>query len=103
MCETVCPNALVGDQNFMCGTCCLMYDIPPINASPSLYLTFVGCAELSDANGDFVFTNGTSVGSIATLSCQTGFDLSGSSPITCQESGWTGMPKCERERKCYEY
>ena len=58
---------------------------------------FSGCPELSDANGDFEYTSSVRlVGSNATLTCDSNFEVSGSSPVTCMESGWTGTPNCAR-------
>ncbi len=57
--------------------------------------SLAGCPELTDKNGNFSFSNGLFVGSNATLTCDSNFEVSGSSPVTCMDSGWTGTPNCE--------
>ena len=52
---------------------------------------------LNNASGDFVYTNDQSIGSVATLTCNPGFLVSGTNPVMCQVTGWTGMPTCERK------
>ncbi|XP_065189195.1 sushi, von Willebrand factor type A, EGF and pentraxin domain-containing protein 1-like isoform X2 [Sycon ciliatum] len=49
------------------------------------------------ANGMF-FTNGTTYGSMASFTCNIGYNLTGSSSITCYESGvWSAsFPSCDR-------
>ena len=58
---------------------------------------------LSDANGGFAYTSEHTIASIATLTCNPGFVVSGTNPVMCQATGWTGMPTCERKsmQSCY--
>ena len=57
------------------------------------------CPELSDANGNFNYSNNQLVGSMATLTCNTGFEVNGTNPVTCESSEeWTGMPFCEGKK-----
>ena len=61
----------------------------------SLHSHTSGCIVLSNANGGFVYTNDQSIGSVATLTCNPGYMVNGTNPVTCQATGWTGMPTCE--------
>ena len=55
------------------------------------------CGELDDPNNGQVSLNGTTLGSIATYTCDTGFDLIGDMERICQANGnWSGNePTCE--------
>ena len=52
---------------------------------------------LNNANGSFTYTNNQFIGSVATLTCNPGFVVSGTNSVTCQATGWTEMPICERK------
>ena len=63
-----------------------------------LILTAVDCGNLTHpANGQVTLTAGTTVGQIATYSCDTGYNLVGDSTRTCQATGnWSGSaPTCQ--------
>ncbi len=93
MCTTTCPGGLVANEApYECG----MLFCSKMIISFILKL-FSGCPELNDANGDFEYTSSVRVvGSDATLTCDSEFEVNGSSLVTCIESGWTGTPNCER-------
>ncbi|XP_065189567.1 sushi, von Willebrand factor type A, EGF and pentraxin domain-containing protein 1-like [Sycon ciliatum] len=59
-------------------------------------------AILEPVNGMF-FTNGTTYGSMASFTCNIGYNLAGSSSITCPESGvWSAsFPSCDRKFRDY--
>ena len=61
-----------------------------------LVLTVVDCGNLTDpANGQVTHTAGTAFGQTATYSCNTGYNLVGSSTRTCQ-GNWSGsVPTCQ--------
>ena len=68
------------------------------------FIPVTGCDNLlSPANGR-VDVSGTTVGSTATYSCDTGYELDGERVRVCQPSGeWTGLePFCKRklEKPC---
>ena len=61
-------------------------------------MTAVNCGTLSNpANGQVSHTAGTTYGQTATYSCNTGYDLMGSSTRICQATGeWSGStPTCQ--------
>ena len=63
-----------------------------------LSLTAVNCGNWTDlANGQVNHTAGTTYGQTATYSCNTGYNLVGDSPRTCQATGnWSGSaPTCQ--------
>ena len=57
------------------------------------------CPGLSIANGVVATTAGNTPGSIATYTCDPGFNLSDDTPRTCENDGtWTGSdPVCQGE------
>ena len=58
--------------------------------------TVTGCPELSNPNGSFNYTDSQFVGSLATLTCDANYEVTGPNPVTCQANGeWTGTPTCE--------
>ena len=63
-----------------------------------LFLT-VSCGSLSDPINGRVTTTGTTLSSIATYTCDTGYTRSGDMTRTCQANrDWTGSePSCNRE------
>ncbi len=67
-----------------------------------LLLTFLAeCSTLNDANGEFSYSNATGIGSVATLTCNNGFQAN-NSPATCTQSAqsadWrTTAPNCTRK------
>ena len=65
-----------------------------------LILTAVDCGSLTDpGNGNVTLT----VGTTATYSCNTGYNLVGDSTRTCQATGkWSGSaPTCQGIAICY--
>ena len=60
------------------------------------------CEQLSDPAFGSVSHSGTSLGSTAEYSCNSGYNLSGVSTRTCLDPGtWSGNPPtCERECFC---
>ena len=92
--------------------------LPPVNVSNCRLLNIVikvsilshevhniaviDCGNAPDIlNGEVTF-NGTTVGSTATYSCNTGFEIVGKSSRSCQTSGtWSGTtPTCGRKQPC---
>lgn len=65
-------------------------------------LHFVDCGDPTPMNG-LLSTGVTTYGSVLTVSCEDGYDLSGPSQITCQTDGsWTDIPVCVAKGKiCY--
>ena len=63
-----------------------------------LFLT-VSCGSLDDPINGRVTTTGTTLSSIATYTCDTGYTLTGDMTRTCQANrDWTGLePSCNRE------
>ena len=59
-----------------------------------LVLTVVDCGNLTNpTNGQVDHTAGTSLGQTGIYSCDTGYNLVGDSPRTCQATGnWSGSP-----------
>ncbi len=61
---------------------------------------FAGCSTLNDANGEFSYSNDTNLGSMATLTCNNGYE-DNDSPATCtlsaQSAVWTTTPICTRK------
>ena len=57
----------------------------------------IDCGELDDPNNGQVSLNGTTLGSIATYTCDPGHSLIGDMERICQENGtWSGNePTCE--------
>ena len=62
---------------------------------PHTYFTVANCSLQSIENGNVTHTN-TTLGGVATYTCDTGFILIGDIIRTCQDdSTWTGMdPSC---------
>ena len=79
-----------------------------VQGSTTTYLVFlplsaVDCgALLSPTNGQVNHTAGTTLGTTATYSCNTGYSLQGSNSRTCQATGmWSGSPPtCQRMLLC---
>lgn len=66
------------------------------------FLLAILCEILSKpANGEVTW-NGLNTGSMATYTCESGFNLAGNQTRTCQSSGlWSGRtPKCTCAQKC---
>ena len=63
----------------------------------------VQCNNLSDPDNGAVNTTGTKVGDTAMYSCDGGYELRGSSTLTCHSNGnWSGPPPtCEGNHKLY--
>ena len=59
----------------------------------------VNCGDLNDPNNGQVSLNGTILGSIATYTCDPGFNLTGDMERTCQANGdWSGSePVCQSQ------
>lgn len=57
------------------------------------------CEDLLDPeNGRVDTSGGTTEGSVATYTCNEGYNLKGESSRTCTTSGWSGKePSCESE------
>ena len=60
------------------------------------------CGNPSPANGQANTPDGTTYGSAATITCDSGYVLNGSSYLTCRNgSNWSDTPTCVRgEFKC---
>ncbi|XP_053376387.1 uncharacterized protein LOC123533517 isoform X2 [Mercenaria mercenaria] len=52
------------------------------------------CGPLSVANGDVDQSDGTSLQSIVTITCNEGFDIQGPSAVVCTRSGWNDSTTC---------
>ena len=53
----------------------------------------VDCGELSVTNGRVFYSHCTAYNSVATYSCNAGYDLIGANTRTCSASGdWSGSP-----------
>ena len=52
------------------------------------------CGNPTPANGYADLTYGTTFGSNATITCNTGYNLTGDSLIVCNVSGWSDTPSC---------
>ena len=60
--------------------------------------TAVDCGPLGNPENGEVNVAGTTVGSTATYSCFTGYQLKGVAIRTCKADGWSDtVPTCERE------
>ncbi|XP_060589162.1 sushi, von Willebrand factor type A, EGF and pentraxin domain-containing protein 1-like [Ruditapes philippinarum] len=53
------------------------------------------CGRFSVANGEVNTSLGTSIGSLATVKCDDGYDLQGSSEIICTSDGWEKTVSCQ--------
>lgn len=58
------------------------------------YVCFVDCGDPSPLHGTAITSNGTTAGSTAFISCSEGYNMSGSSTITCTSDGWDSLPTC---------
>ena len=69
----------------------------PLHAISSLILTVIDCGCLQIGNGS-VTVDSTTVNSVATYHCNTGYDLVGTETRTCMASGmWSGIkPTCSK-------
>jgi hypothetical protein len=56
----------------------------------------VDCGVIKNlSNGTASYSSGTTLGSTATITCNTNFQETGTSPVTCLSSGsWSGTPSC---------
>jgi CUB/sushi domain-containing protein len=55
----------------------------------------VDCGNISVANGSVTYSSGTTFGSAASYTCNTNYQLSGTSPVTCTANAtWSGAPTC---------
>lgn len=55
----------------------------------------VTCPVIVVANGVVTYSSGQSVGSAASYTCNTNYQLNGTSPVTCLSTGnWSGAPTC---------
>jgi hypothetical protein len=52
------------------------------------------CGNPTPANGYANLTFGTTFGSTVTVTCNSGYNLTGDSLIVCQQSGWSDTPSC---------
>lgn len=60
------------------------------------------CGILSIPNGEANTTHGTSVDAIATIECDKGYSLNGSSLVICTTSGWNDTSMvCEIQGRDY--
>lgn len=54
------------------------------------------CGDPTPANGQAALESGkTTLGSNATVSCNTGYDVNGVEQITCMAAGWSSLPSCQ--------
>ena len=63
-----------------------------------IYFAEINCPNLMDPTNGVVSFSATTPGSSATYTCNTGYQLEGTSPRTCQDNGtWSGSdPTCTR-------
>ena len=63
----------------------------------STVIADVDCGGLDIINGYISYSTGTTYNSVATYSCDTGYELQGGQTRTCQNNGtWSGdMPSCQ--------
>jgi hypothetical protein len=59
------------------------------------YFILLDCGRFSVANGEVNTSLGTSIGSLATVKCDDGYDLQGSSAIICTSDGWDKTVSCQ--------
>ncbi len=65
-----------------------------------MYYTVIDCGSLADpVNGQVEISSGTTFGSTASYSCDTGYNLTGSTERTCGADGMWSLfePVCEGE------
>ena len=67
-------------------------------------LCIVNCPNLDNPDNGFVTLDGTSLGSIAIYSCNTGFKFDGPEMLTCARDGtWSSQPPtCSESKQYYE-
>lgn len=53
-----------------------------------VFFSFTDCGVLSVPNGEANTTLGTSIGAIATVKCDEGYNLNGHFVVVCTTSGW---------------
>ena len=68
-----------------------------------VHFTAIDCGSLDQPIGGSVATVSTTLSSVATYSCGTGYKLSGNGTRQCQPDGnWSGdMPQCTRKLNAY--
>ncbi|XP_053398440.1 sushi, von Willebrand factor type A, EGF and pentraxin domain-containing protein 1-like [Mercenaria mercenaria] len=53
------------------------------------------CGDPTPVNGKTSIPYSTTFGETVTVSCKPGYNLNGSSSVTCQHTGWSDTPTCE--------
>lgn len=60
----------------------------------------ITCGDVSISNGGVSYTDDKYFGSVASFSCNIGYQLSDNNTITCGNAGWSGnLPTCKRKNK----
>jgi hypothetical protein len=67
------------------------------------YVQFLDCGQFAVVNGEVNTSLGTSIGSLATVKCDEGYDLQGSSEINCTNTGWNETVSCQIQGTYYRY
>ncbi|XP_060570002.1 uncharacterized protein LOC132728362, partial [Ruditapes philippinarum] len=59
------------------------------------------CGQFAVVNGEVNTSLGTSIGALATVKCDDGYDLQGSSEINCTKTGWNETVSCQIQ-ECHD-
>lgn len=59
-----------------------------------VYSHVLDCGTVTVDNGNVDLSSGTLLGDIASITCNAGHDLVGTSTLECQVSGWIGSSEC---------
>lgn len=70
-----------------------------ITSIKTLNKYFLDCLDPSPSNGFAVAKNGSTLNSMATVSCNSGYTLNGSTVITCTAFGWNDSVTCNLQGK----
>ena len=63
------------------------------------YLHAADCGNPTPENGLATYSSGTTLGQTATVSCNAGYDINGSTMVVCEHSGWNDTTTCDIQSK----